>query len=118
MVNIMLKGNTAITLFASIFPDTTRAVIQTDPVVSPQLTRDREIVNVRAIMDRLISAVSTRDPVREVTAPFSKLELSLPASMSCESITKQPSGRSTTTRAMCTDRFVVGSVAAAKAWRV
>ena len=63
MVNIMLNGSTATTLLASIFRDTTRTVMQIDPMVNTQLARARESVNVCTIVDRLISASSTRDPV-------------------------------------------------------
>lgn len=63
MVKIMLNGNTATVLFTSILPDTTRSVMQTDPIVNTQLARARESINDCAIVDRLISAVSIRDPV-------------------------------------------------------
>ena len=86
-------------------------------MVNIQLTRARERVNIREIVDRLISAFSTRDPVNGVTRPLSEVSTSSLAAMSCESTTKLPSGLATMNRAMYTELFVVGSMAMAKARR-
>ena len=70
MVNGALKGRAAIMLLASSILEATRAVMYTDPTVNVQLTRNKQIANAFAIMDRVISTRSRRDSISVVTSPF------------------------------------------------
>lgn len=109
MVSIMLNGMRATALLASIFPNMTSAVIWIIPMVRNQLKITRDSVIIREIVERLITALSERN---------SRYGVDSSVSMSCESISKLPSGTVTTNRAMYTDRFVAGSIAATKARRL
>ena len=71
MANRALKGSAAIMLFASSFPDTTRAVVYTELTVTAQLPINRQIINAFAIAERSIPARSTRDSTSVVTNPSS-----------------------------------------------
>ena len=79
------------------------------PMVKSQLKRARERENIREIVERLITALSERN-TRYGVGSF--------MSVSHESTLKLSSGVATTNRDMYTDRFVVGSTAAAKARRL
>ena len=70
MANRALKGSTAITLLASNFPETTRAVMYTEPTVNAQLMRNMEVATAFEIADLVISTRSRRDPTSVVTNPF------------------------------------------------
>ena len=70
IVSDALKGSVAIMLLASSILEATRAVMYTDPTVNVQLTRIKQIVNVFAIADRVISARNTRGSTSIVTNPF------------------------------------------------
>ena len=58
MANRALKGSAATMLLASSFPEDTRAVIYTEPMVIAQLPRNKQIANALAITDCLISTRS------------------------------------------------------------
>lgn len=70
MVDGALRGSAATVLLASSILETTRAVMYTDPIVNIQLTRNRQIANTFAIVDRVISTRSRRDSTSVVTRPF------------------------------------------------
>ena len=69
IANRALKGSAAIMLFASNFPDTTRAVVYTELTVTAQLPINKQIRNAFAITERSISARSTWDSTSVVTNP-------------------------------------------------
>lgn len=73
------------------------------------MKRARDNVNIRDIVERLITALSERN---------TRYGVGSLVPVSHETISKLPSGVVTTNQAMYTDRFVVGSTAAAKERRL
>lgn len=78
-------------------------------MVKSQLKRARDSVNIREVVERLITAFSERNTRYGVGSLVSVLH---------ESTLKLSSGVATMNRDMYTGRFVLGSTAAAKAWRL
>ena len=69
MANKALKGSATTTLFASSLSEATRTLIYIEPIAIAQLPRNKQIANVFAIMDRLISPRNTRDSTSIDTSP-------------------------------------------------
>ena len=69
MANKALKGSATTMLFASSLLEAIRTVVYTEPIAIAQLPRNKQIVNVFAIMDHLISPRNTRDSISIDTSP-------------------------------------------------